>query len=115
MATIGSNAHKVADAQSRGAHGDDLAVGGQAAEAQQNAHQHRHGDGDLEDIGQLEDEDFSDTSERGAVANHHLKDVVQVAHEENEGEDRAADERVGENLAEDVAGEDAHGQALMLV
>jgi hypothetical protein len=35
--------------------------------------------------------------------------VGKVAHEENEGEERAAYERVGENLAEDVTGQDAHG------
>ena len=51
----------------------------------------------------------SDTSaQRGAVAHHHLKNVRQMRHEEDESEERAADEREGENLAEDVAGEDAH-------
>jgi hypothetical protein len=35
--------------------------------------------------------------------------VVQIAHEEDKGKNRATDERVGEDLAEDVSGEDAHG------
>ena len=33
-------------------------------------------------------------------------------HEEDEGEDHATDQCVGENFAEDVAGQDAHGMAL---
>ena len=111
----GSDAHKVADAQAGGAHGDDFAVGGQPAEPQQHAHQHRHGNGDLEEVGQREEKNLHHVGERGAVADHHLQDVRQVLHEENEGEERAADERVGENLAEDVAGKDAHRQALRLV
>ena len=111
----GGDAHKVADAQARGAHGDDFAVGGQAAEPQQDAPQHRHGDGDLEQIGQREEKDLRHVGPRGAVAHHNLKNVRQLGHEQNEGEERAADEREGENLAEDVAGEDAHSQALSLV
>ena len=49
------------------------------------------------------------------LPNHHLKDVGKVAHEQNEGENHAPDERVRENLAENVAGQDAHGKALKLV
>ena len=43
-----SDADEVADAQPRGAHGDDLAVGGQAAKPQQNADQDSHRYGDLQ-------------------------------------------------------------------
>ena len=54
----GGDAHKVADAQAGGAHGDDFAVGGEAAEAKQDADQYRHGNGDREEVGQREEEDL---------------------------------------------------------
>jgi hypothetical protein len=41
--------------------------------------------------------------------------VRKIAHEENKGEKRATYERVGEDLAEDVTGKDAHRRALKLV
>ena len=66
----------------------------------------------LKRLGSVKRKTLQHVCEGGAVAHHHLKDVRQVGHEENEGEERAADEGVGENLAEDVAGEDAHRQAL---
>ncbi len=92
-----------------------FAVGGQPAQPQQNAPQHRHGNRDLEQIGQREEKDLRHIRPRGAAAHHHLKDVRQLRHEQNEREKRATDEREGENLAENVAGEDAHKQNLRLV
>ena len=96
--------------ESRRAHGDDFAVGRKAAEPQQDADKHGHRYGDLERVGEAVDKDLRDTGERGTVANHCLKNLVQIAHEENEGKDRATDQCVGEDFAEDVPGEDAHGQ-----
>ncbi len=107
--------HEVADAHARGAHGDDLAIRGQAAETQQNPHQHGHGNRDFERIGHCQKENLQHVCPCGAVAHHHLKDVVEIAHEENEGEDHAADQRVREDFAEDVTGQDAHKWALDLV
>ena len=39
----------------------------------------------------------------------------QIPHEEDEGKKRAPDQRMGKNFAENVAGQDAHKQALSLV
>ena len=66
-------------------------------------------------VGQGKEQDLHDIGERGAIADHDLENVRQVAHEENEGEERATYERVGENLTEDVTGQDAHRIALCLV
>ncbi len=49
----GCHADKVADAHAAGAHGDDFAVGGQAAQPQQHPHQHGHGNGDAEGVGRV--------------------------------------------------------------
>ena len=51
----------------------------------------------------------------GAVAHHHIQNVWHVVHEENEGEERAPNERVGKNFAENVSGQDAHRIALAIV
>ena len=111
----GRDAHKVANAQARGAHGDDLAVRSKAAEPEQNADQHGHRNGYAEEIGQREEKDLRRAGKGGTVANHHLQNVGQVGHEQNEGEERAANERVGEDFTEDVAGQDAHKRALKSV
>ncbi len=108
----GGDAYKVADAEAGGAHGDDFAVGGQMAEPEQNPDQDRHGDGDAEEVGEGEEEDLRRVGECGTIAHNHLQDVGKVGHEENEGEERAAYERVGENFTENVAGQDAHGLLL---
>ena len=110
-----SDTHKVTNPESRRAHGDNLAVGCKATEPQQDADEHGHRDGDLERVGEVVNKDLCDTCKRGTVANHCLKNLVQIPHEENEGKDRATNECVGKNLAEDVPGEDAQGQALPLV
>ena len=81
----------------------------------QNADQHGHGDRDLEGVGQGEEKDLCNISKGRTVANHRLQDLIQIANEENERKYRAPDECVGEDLAEDVAGEDAHSRALPLV
>ena len=107
-----SDTHKVADAQARGAHGDNLAVCGQAAETEQDSHEHGHGNGDLECVGHREEKYLASRWPGGAIAHHHFKNVGKVAHEKNEGKDHAADKRVGENLAEDVTCQDAHRKAL---
>ncbi len=108
----GCHAHEVADAQAGGAHGDDLAVGRKAAQAQQHPHQNRHGDGDHEKVRQRIENHLHNADEGGTVVDHHLQNARQFLHEKNEGEDHAADQCVGEDLAENVTGQDAHRQAL---
>jgi hypothetical protein len=46
---------------------------------------------------------------------HHLQNAGQLLHEEYEGEDHASDERVREDFAENVTGQNAHEMALGLV
>ncbi len=82
---------------------------------EQNAPQHRHGNGDLEEIGKGEEEDLPHVGPRRTAAHHNLKDVRKQGHEENESKEGATNECEGEDLAENVAGEDAHREAFTLV
>ena len=66
----------------------------------------------IKNIGQDEENDLDHADKAGAVVYHHLQNARQLLHEENEGEDHAPDQSVGEDFAEDVAGQDAHGKAL---
>ena len=96
------------DTDARGAHGSDFAVSGEAAEAEQDADQHSHGDGDGEHVGQGEENDLDDRAQRCAVADDQFEQVRQIAHEEDEGEERSADEGVREHFFQDVPRQDAH-------
>ena len=59
-------------------------------------------------LGRVRRNDLDDCAQRGAVADHQLQEVRQVAHEEDEGEERAADEGVREHFVQDVSRQDAH-------
>ena len=100
----GGDADEVADAEAGGAHGDDFAVGGQAAESEQDTDEHGHGNGDHEEVGKEEENDFKDALKGGAVADDGVEDFGEFLHEKDEGEQCATDEGVGEDLAEDVTG-----------
>ncbi len=69
----------------------------------------------LNRLGSVKRNTSATSTQRGTIPHHHLKNVWQLRHEQNEREKRAADEREGENFAENVAGEDAHKQSLRLV
>ena len=69
----------------------------------------------LNRLGSVKRKTSATSVDRGAVAHHHLKNVRQIGHEQDEREERASDEREGENFAENVAGQDAHRQNLRLV
>ena len=86
-----------------GAHGGNFAVGGEAAEAEQDAHEHCHGDGDREHVGEGEENDFEHRTERSAVADDHLEQMREVADEEDESKDGAADRRVRKDFHQDVS------------
>ena len=96
------------DADAAGAHGGDFAVGGEAAEAEQDADEHGHGDGEGEEVGQQVADEAQEIERRGDAADGKLQERQQVAHEEDEGEEHAAEQGVADDLAKDVAGEDAH-------
>ncbi len=96
------------DAEAGGAHGGDFAVGGEAAEAEQDADEHGHGDGEGEEAGEEVADEAKDVEGDGDAADGELHEREQVAHEEDEGEEHAAEQGVAGDFAEDVASEDAH-------
>ena len=93
------------DAQAGGAHGGDFAVGCQAAEAEQDADQDGHGNGEGEEAGQQVGDEAKDVEGAGDAAHRELHEREQIAHEENEGEEHAAEQSVAGDFAEDVASE----------
>ena len=54
------------------------------------------------------EEDFGNAGQGRAVADHQLQQPPQIAHEDDEGEQRHADQGVRRDLLQDVAGENAH-------
>ena len=96
------------DAEAGGAHGGDFAVGCEAAEAKQDADEHGHGDGEGQKARQEIADEAKDVEGGGDAADRELHEREQVAHEQNEGEEHAAEQGVAGDFAEDVASEDAH-------
>ena len=97
-------------AHAAGAHGGDFAVGGEAAEADQDSDQHAHGQRVSERQRDGEGENFSDAGQRSAGADHQFENLAQIAGEQDEGEDGDADEGVRRHFAQNVAGENPHGR-----
>ena len=77
-------AHERPCADSTRAHRRDFAVRRQSAQADQNAHQHRHGQRVSKCSGQCEKEEFGHTGERSAIPDDQLQDCSQVFHEDDE-------------------------------
>ena len=75
------DAEEAPDADAAGSHGGDFAVGGEAAEADQNAYQHARRNADGERYRNDEEEDFGNTRQRSAVANYQFEDLSKVASE----------------------------------
>ena len=73
-------------AHAAGAHGGDFAVGGEAAQPDQNSYQHAHWDG----VGEREryrvKENFGDAGQRSAGADDEFEDASQIAGEQHECE-----------------------------
>jgi hypothetical protein len=97
-------------AQAAGAHGGDFAVGSETAESDEDADQHAHGNGVGERDRDGEEKDFRNAGQRGAVADDQFEDASEVAGEQDESENGRADQRVGDDFSQNVAGEDAHPQ-----
>ena len=95
-------------AHAAGAHGGDLAVGGEAAEADEDSDQHAHGQrvGERERDG--EEENFGDAGQRSAGADDQFENASEVASKQDEGEDGHADQRVRRHFAKNVAGQNPH-------
>ena len=103
-----NHAQEGPDAQAARAHGSDFAVGGKAAQADENADQHAHRNRVGQRNRNSEEEDLGNARQRGAVANHQFEDVPQIAREKDKGKNTRADQRVGDDFSQNIAGEDAH-------
>lgn len=96
-----------ADAES--GEGDDFAVGGHAAETQEDANQDGHGQGEGEDTGQEAEKEFEDLTAGAGVADEERHQANELRDEQNEGENGESEERVAENFTNDIAVQNAHG------
>ena len=96
--------------QAAGAHGGDFAVRGQTAESDEDADQHAHGNGVGKRDRHGKEKDFGYARQRSAVADHEFEDASEIAGEKDKSENRRADQGVGDDFSQDVAGEDAHPQ-----
>jgi hypothetical protein len=87
------------DSHAAGAHGGDFAVGGEAAEADQDSQKHAHGQrvGERERHG--EEENLGDAGQGSAGTDNQFEDASQVAGEQDKGKDRHADERERRHFA----------------
>src|SRR5208337_1451384 len=97
-------------AQAAGAHGGDFAVRGQTAESDEDADKHAHGNGVGERAWDGEKKHLCYAGQWGAVAHHQFEDKVESAGEKNKSENRRANQGVGDDFSQYVAGEDAHPQ-----
>ena len=104
----GDDANEHAGTHSAGAHGGDFAVGGETAQSDQDTDEGAHGQSNHERGGQGIEEDFADAGKRSAVADDQLKQASEVAHEDDKGEQHHAEQGVGADFLQNVAGEDAH-------
>ncbi len=102
------DAEKGGDTDAAGAHGGDLAVGGEAAEAQQDADEHGHRQHQREEVRHEVAEQPEQVEWRGDAADEEFQERQKVPHQQDEREQQAAQEGVADDLAEDVAGEYAH-------
>ena len=102
------HADKEPDADAHRPHGGDLAVGGEAAEAEQHPDEHGHGNGQDQHVGKHEQENFGHGAQRGAVARCHFQQLANVLHEQNESEERTPEKGMGEDFIPDIAGKNAH-------
>ena len=80
------HAAKAPHPHAAGTHGGDFAVGGQAAQPDQDSHQHAHGQGVGQRKGNSEREDFGDAGKRSAVPHHSFQNPRELAHKDDEGE-----------------------------
>ena len=104
----GDGADEHGHAHAAGADGGDFAVGSQTAQSDEDADEHAHGQRDGEGRRQGIEKDFGNTGQWRAVADDELQQPSQVAHKDNEGEQRHAQQGVRGDFLQDVTGQDAH-------
>jgi hypothetical protein len=95
-----------ADAQR--SEGDDLAVHGHAAEAEENTDEHAHGDGEDENAGDNTEEEDDDLRGRTGMTDENLHETDELGDEEDKREDEETEQGVTGDFAGNVTIEDAH-------
>jgi hypothetical protein len=95
-----------ADAQ--GGEGDDFAVHGHAAQAEEDADKDGHGNGENEKAGDDTEEEGEDLRAGAAVADEEFHEADEFGDEQYEGKNEEAQESVTYNFPNNVTIEDAH-------
>ena len=101
--------NKAVDAHAGGAHGGNFAIGRHAAQPNQDAHQHSHGDSHSQSFGKNQKRELSNAGDRRGVAHQKFEKLAHVSHENDEREHGDPDQAVGEYFLQDVARKNAHG------
>ena len=91
-----------------GAHGDDLGVGREAANRDENSEQQRHRHRQHDDVRQREVKQARYGRPRERAFDDHSGEVEEVLHQDDEGVEGEAEGSRPEHLLEDVAREDLH-------
>ena len=104
----GNHSQEGPHSDAAGPHGGDFAVRGQAAEADQNSHQHTHGNGVGKSHRQGIEENLQHAGQGRTVAHHQVENVSQVPGEQHKCEHRNADGGVRDHFTQDVAGQNPH-------
>ena len=103
------NAEKLPHPDTARFHSGNLAVGGEAAQAEQDSDEHARGQRDIQRSRNDEEEKFNRARQWRTVPDHKFEDLPQLAGENDECENCGPDQRVRGDFAENVAREDPHG------
>ena len=94
-----------------GAHGDDLGVGREAADRDQDAEEQRHRNGEDDDPRQREQEQLDHRGDRERAADDQARQLEELPHEDDRGVEDEPERGRADHLFEDVAREDLHDVA----
>src|ERR1700688_1318599 len=106
----GDAAEKSPHAEAARTHGGNFAIRGKAAKSDEDANQHSHRNGVGERYRNSIEKDLRHARQRSAVADHKFEYAAEITGEKDKGENRRADQGVGDNFSQNVAREDAHPQ-----
>ena len=87
---------------------DDFAIGGEAAEADQHADQHGHGNGEGQDGRQRAEKNQRNGADAAGMADDQIHQANKLRNEENESEDGESQQGVRGHFAADIFIEKAH-------
>src|SRR5215469_14484673 len=94
------NSQETPDADATGLHGSNFAIGGEAAQADQNSDQHSGWQSNGEGFRNNQEKQRHGARERRTIADHQLQDLAQLASKNDKGKDTRADQRVRRDFAE---------------